>query len=266
MRIALWPALVLLVAMPATGAAQLPEEAPTVVRDLRAPRTDVGIEVLEQVELGGVHQWVSIRGQDRSNPVILFLHGGPGDPGIGLSWAFQKNWEEFFTVVQWDQRGGGKQELESIAPYPTASGPIPPQQMVVRARWVSALGGTLHGEPRGLDIFELVPNALLTRNEIDAAKSVVLEQLNSQGQPQFEWPNTFALARAYVDQLERSRGLSAARVAEIRQALDAAESRSGGGRREILEELADDLDMDAGRSLAGDKVRMLQEAVRGLAG
>jgi hypothetical protein len=69
-----------------------------------------------------------------------------------------------------------------------------------------------------------------------------------------------------VDQLERSRGLSAARVAEIRQTLDAAESRSGSARSDILGELADDMDMDVGRSLAGDKVRMLQEAVRGLAG
>ena len=59
---------------------------------------------------------------------------------------------------------------------------------------------------RGLDIFEVTPSDILTQNEIDAAKSVVLRQLNSQGQPIFEWPATFALARAYLDQLERRHG------------------------------------------------------------
>jgi len=148
-------------------------------------------------------------------------------------------------------------------------GPVDPRQMSMGGSWsVYWYNGVIVNSEiaRGLDIFELVPNDLLTQNEIDAANTVVLEELNSQGQPQFEWPNTFALARAYVDQLERSRGLSAARIAEIRQTLDAAEGRSGGARSDVLEELADDMDMDVGRSLASDKVRMLQEAVRGLAG
>ena len=147
-------------------------------------------------------------------------------------------------------------------------GPVDPGQMSMGGSWsVYWYNGVIVNSEiaRGLDIFELVPNELLTGNEIDAANTVVLEQLNSQGQPQFEWPHTVALARAYVDQLERSRGLSAARVAAIRQALDAAEGRAGGARSDILEELADDMDMDVGRSLASDKVRMLQEAVRGLA-
>ena len=148
-------------------------------------------------------------------------------------------------------------------------GPVDPQRMSMGGSWsVYWYNGVIVNSEiaRGLDIFELVPNELLTQNEIDAARTVVLEQLNSQGQPQFEWPATFALARAYTDQLERSRGLSASRVSEIRDALAAAESRSGGARRDILEELVDDLDMDVGRSLASDKVRILQEALRGLSG
>ena len=84
------------------------QDGRAIVGDLQAIRGSDGVQVLEQVELGGTPQWVSVRGKDRSNPVLLFLHGGPGDPGIGLSWAFQRSWEEFFTVVQWDQRGGGK--------------------------------------------------------------------------------------------------------------------------------------------------------------
>ena len=118
---------------------------------------------------------------------------------------------------------------------------------------------------RGLDVFELLPSDVLSQNEIDAAKSVRFDQLNSQGQPRFEWPYTFALARAYVDQLERSRGLGSARVTAIREALADAEGRSGGARRSALSSLASGLDSDAGRSLDGAKVRMLADAVRGLA-
>ncbi|HSG07945.1 MAG TPA: hypothetical protein VLA36_06295 [Longimicrobiales bacterium] len=118
---------------------------------------------------------------------------------------------------------------------------------------------------RGLDIFELVVSEAMSQNEIDAAKSVRFEQLNSQGQPRFVWPHTFALAGAYLDQLERSGGLDAARVTWVREALAGAQGRSGQARRSALTELAAGLDQDAGRSLDGAKVRMLADAVRGLA-
>jgi proline iminopeptidase len=67
-----------------------------------------GIQELQAVELGGVKQWISVRGNDRSNPILLFIHGGPGSPMMPESWTFQRPWEDFFTVVQWDQRGAGK--------------------------------------------------------------------------------------------------------------------------------------------------------------
>jgi pimeloyl-ACP methyl ester carboxylesterase len=67
-----------------------------------------GIQELRSVEIGGIPQWISIRGSDRSNPILLFVHGGPGSPMMPLSWTFQRPWEDFFTVVQWDQRGAGK--------------------------------------------------------------------------------------------------------------------------------------------------------------
>lgn len=76
--------------------------------ELRKIHTPDGIESLEQVTLGGVPQWVSIRGHHRTNPVLLVIHGGPGSPTMPLAWAYQGPWEEFFTVVQWDQRGVGK--------------------------------------------------------------------------------------------------------------------------------------------------------------
>lgn len=83
-------------------------DATAILSELRRIHAPEGIEVLERVDLGGVPQWISIRGQDRANPVLLFLHGGPGDPGIGISWAYQRPWEDYFTVVNWDQRAGGK--------------------------------------------------------------------------------------------------------------------------------------------------------------
>jgi hypothetical protein len=118
---------------------------------------------------------------------------------------------------------------------------------------------------RGLDIFELTPSAHLSQNEIDAAKSVRLEYLNAQGQPQFVWPATFSLARAYVDQLQRSRGLSADRIAAVRQSLASAERASGGSRGSALTALASELDGEASRSSDAAKVRLLAGAVRELA-
>ena len=63
---------------------------------------------LETVELGGADQWVLIRGHDRNNPVVLFLHGGPGMPAMYLSHDFQRGMERDFTMVHWDRRGAGK--------------------------------------------------------------------------------------------------------------------------------------------------------------
>lgn len=67
-----------------------------------------GIEALEKVPIGGIDQWLHIRGHDLENPVLLFLHGGPGAAGIAFGRQMQSAWEKHFTVVQWDQRGGGK--------------------------------------------------------------------------------------------------------------------------------------------------------------
>jgi hypothetical protein len=117
---------------------------------------------------------------------------------------------------------------------------------------------------RGLDVLELTPNPLLTQNELDAAKTARLEYLNVQGQPRYTWPASFAVARAYVDQLDRSKGLSDARIAAVRQALSGAESASGSGRSSALAELAGQLENDARGSSDSGKVRMLAEAVRNL--
>lgn len=74
------------------------------------------IASLEQVELNGARQWVLIRGQDKSKPVLLFLHGGPGMPMMYLAHAFQRPLENDFVVVQWDRRGAGKSFNENVTP------------------------------------------------------------------------------------------------------------------------------------------------------
>ena len=118
---------------------------------------------------------------------------------------------------------------------------------------------------RGLDIFELTPSPAVTQNEIDAAKTAKLEYLNAQGQPKAWWPASFALARAYVDQLARSGGLSNSRIGAIRKSLASAESASGSARSSALNALAGQVSGEAGSSKDGAKVRMLADAVKRLA-
>ena len=147
-------------------------------------------------------------------------------------------------------------------------GPVDSTRMASGGYWSSYwYNGVIVGSEisRGLDIFELQPSGFISQNEIDASKTVHLDYLNVQGQPKFVWPPSFSLARAYVDQLERSGGLGAGRIASVRQALSAAESASGASRRSGLTQLAGQLDGDAGGSSDASKVRMLAGAVRELA-
>ena len=147
-------------------------------------------------------------------------------------------------------------------------GPIDPARMVEGGFWSSYwYNGVIVGSEiaRGLDVFELTPNPLLTQNELDAAKSAHLDYLNVQGQPKYSWSPSFAVARAYVDQLNRSKGLSEARLSAVRQALSSAESASGSARSGALSQLAGGLDTDARGSTDAAKVRTLAAAVRSLA-
>ncbi len=119
---------------------------------------------------------------------------------------------------------------------------------------------------RGLDIFELLPSPLISQNELDAARTVKLAYLNTQGQPKLVWPPSFALAKAYVDQLERSKGLDGGRVKAVRGELATAEKASGTARSSALEKLAGELETDAAKSSDAAKVRTLEGAVKQLAG
>lgn len=67
-----------------------------------------GIQQHLLLSVNGTRQWISIRGRDRRNPILLVLHGGPGTPEMPAAWTFQSPWEDYFTVVEWAQRGTGK--------------------------------------------------------------------------------------------------------------------------------------------------------------
>ena len=79
-----------------------------------------GIDEASYITIGDIEQWITIRGEDRSNPVLLFLHGGPGDVTNPWSFLFFAPWEESFTVVQWDQRGAGR-TLRKTGPSVTST-------------------------------------------------------------------------------------------------------------------------------------------------
>jgi pimeloyl-ACP methyl ester carboxylesterase len=73
----------------------------------RAAAAPKAIDETGFVRIGGIDQWIAIQGEDRSNPAILYLHGGPGEAQSPFLDQF-KSWEHDFTVVNWDQRGSGK--------------------------------------------------------------------------------------------------------------------------------------------------------------
>ena len=144
-------------------------------------------------------------------------------------------------------------------------GPVNPDRMEMGGSWsVYWYNGLIVSSEiaRGLDIFELTPSEYITQNEIDAATSVEWSYLNAQGQPVIEWPATFALARAYIDQLERTTEFSATQIASMREVLDRAEGASGTMRQEMLRDLASKT-TDMGTSAKSD---MLADALNRLAG
>ena len=87
------------------------ESAREAIQDLGRIVAPSGIQESYKTRIGGIDQWINVRGQDRSNPIILFVHGGPASPLIPTLWQFQRPLEEYFTVVNYDQRGAGKTYL-----------------------------------------------------------------------------------------------------------------------------------------------------------
>jgi hypothetical protein len=139
-------------------------------------------------------------------------------------------------------------------------GPIFKDMLVLGGHWSAYwYNGHIYASEiaRGLDVFELTPTKLLTQNEIDAAKAVRLNELNVQNQQKIEWPRRLVVAKAYVDQLERSQALPADRIAALRQAIQSAESANL-SKKEVakLKSLAPSLEQSAGTANAADSNRL----------
>ena len=95
-------------AQPACPSGEAFEKARAVVADLQRIVTPAGVQDLYAERIGGIEQWIQVRGKDRANPMILFVHGGPSSPAMPSAWQWQRPLEEFFTVAHYDQRGAGK--------------------------------------------------------------------------------------------------------------------------------------------------------------
>jgi len=129
-------------------------------------------------------------------------------------------------VQAWYQGGISIVDFTDIAhPFEIAyfdRGPIDPKMLVLGGDWSAYwYNGSIYGSEiaRGLDVFELTPTKFLTQNEIDAAKSVQVAELNVQNQQKIEWPAKLVVASAYVDQLERSQALPAEQIVALRAAM-----------------------------------------------
>jgi hypothetical protein len=148
-------------------------------------------------------------------------------------------------------------------------GPVNADRMVMGGTWSAYWynGVIVSSEiARGLDVYELMPNANISENELAAAKTVKMPWLNTQDQPKIKWPQTFVLARAYLDQLERSKALPADRIKSARATLASAERRSERDRKAPLTQLASQLNAAAESSSDAAKVRMLASTVADLTG
>jgi hypothetical protein len=132
-------------------------------------------------------------------------------------------------------------------------GPIDPKMLILGGSWSAYwYNGRIYSSEiaRGLDIFELTPTENLSQNEIDAAKTVRVDELNVQNQQRIEWPRNLAVAKAYVDQLERSKGLSSEEIINLRQALDKSDKKK-------LKSLAASLEKSSAGKSAGDSMRLI---------
>jgi hypothetical protein len=193
---------------------------------------------------------------------ICVAHNGSLIPVPGRDIMVQAWYQGGLSVFEW---------TDAAKPVEIAyfdRGPVSATEPVSGGYWSTYwYNGHIYGSEmaRGLDVFSLTPSAFLSQNEIDAANSVRMDYFNVQGQSKIVWPATFALARAYLDQLERSNGLAGEEISAAREALASAEKGSDTERRDELNKLASRLETASGSATDAAKVRTLTETVRRLA-
>jgi hypothetical protein len=147
-------------------------------------------------------------------------------------------------------------------------GPLDATRLVTAGSWsVYWYNGMIVSSEiqRGLDILELLPSGLISQNEIDAAKTVRFDYLNAQEQRNLVWPASFAKARAYLDQLERTGGFPAAAITSARTGLASAEKQNGQSRQQALTKLAAEISTGAAKATDQSKARLLAGAIEELA-
>jgi hypothetical protein len=189
-------------------------------------------------------------------------HNGSLIPIPGREIMVQAWYQGGLSVFDWTDVDHPKE----IAYYDR--GPVDANRMISGGSWSAYWynGMIVSSEiARGLDIYELVPSGLITENELAAAKTVRMEYWNPQDQQRFVWPPSFALARAYLDQLTRSNGLSTDAIATARTALASAEKRTGAERKTALNDLVSTLRSAASAAADQTKVRALAASVTELA-
>ena len=146
------------------------------------------------------------------------------------------------------------------------SGPVDSTRVVVGGSWsVYWYNGQMISSEiaRGMDLTTMTPSQYVSQNEIDASNTVHFEYLNAQGQPKLIWPPSFALAKAYTDQMER-KGCFSGRIAAIRSGIAAAEKASGSDRSAALTALSASLEADARSGCDDKKVDLLRKSLQDL--
>jgi hypothetical protein len=167
-------------------------------------------------------------------------------------------------VQAWYQGGLSVMDFTDPShPYEIAyfdRGPINAKTLVLGGYWSAYwYNGRIYGSEiaRGLDVFELTPTKFLTENEIAAAKAVQVAELNVQDQQKIVWPSNLVVAKAYVDQLERSQALPADKIADLHKAIHSAEtSHLNAASTSTLSGMADGLDSSAASAKPADAKRL----------
>jgi hypothetical protein len=186
-------------------------------------------------------------------------HNGSLIPIPGRDVMVQAWYQGGISVFDWTDPAHPKE----IASFDR--GPVDSTRMQMGGSWsVYWYNGNIVSSEiaRGMDVAQLVPSEFISQNEIDAANTVKWDYLNAQGQPKIVWPPSFALAKAYTDQLERKGCVSASKIGEIRSQISAAEKASGAARSSTLSKLVTDL--DGSRSCDPKKIDLLKKALQDL--
>jgi hypothetical protein len=189
-------------------------------------------------------------------------HNGSPVPIPGREIKVQAWYQGGISVFDW---------TDPSRPYEIAffdRGPLDATRLTSAGSWSSYwYNGRIYSSEiaRGLDVLELTPSGHISQNELDAAKTVIWPEYNPQEQRKIVFPPSFALARAYVDQLERNNGLAADRIAAVRTQLAAIERQSGAARNSALTALAAQMNGAASGSRDAAKVRLLATALTELA-